>query len=191
MAHSGYDISLAEGKHQGVDTPHHQSIQTSLGPHEELPVESPPSTHLSFPSYFSRVDHRKICDPHLVSLSASRNNSDTSMANPIQLVNVLGDDNNKGLTAEHILHMERSTALLLAKVWKDCDESGDEELTINKPALAVTIPALDDSSPSPDKAPHLQLANVWCDVDNNVDDEELSNIYETPTAPADIQPAHL
>ena len=70
-------------------------------------------------------------------------------------------------------------------------ESGDEGLTINKPALAVIILALDDSSPSPDKAPHLQLADVWCDVDNDVDDEELSNIYKTPTAPADIQSAHL
>ena len=106
------------------------------------------------------------------------------MANPIQLTNVLGNDNNKGLTAEHVLHMESSTALLLAEVWRDCDESGDEELSINELAL-------DDSSPSPNKAPYLQLTNVWCDVDNNVNDKELSNIYKTPTAPADTQLAHL
>jgi hypothetical protein len=174
--HSGYDISLRSGKNQGIDSTV-RSIHTSLGPHEDLPADVPPPTPLSFPPYFSRDDHRISYDPHCLSTSTSDpapapallpttqgdtgpEMPSTGTAHPLQLADIWCDDDGDGSTGEEVMDAVHIPALSLAEAWKECDEQDDEEDDEKELAPA-------DKIPSPGKAQPLQLAEVWCDVDDD------------------------
>src|SRR6202522_2608415 len=54
VPHSGYDISLAEGRQGREDSEGANTVESSLGQHDEIPAEaniSPPSTDLHLPQY--------------------------------------------------------------------------------------------------------------------------------------------
>jgi len=69
VPHSGYDISLADGKPKGVYSSDPTSKFPSTGQYDDVPVDDSfiPPTELHFPKYFSQPDHRRIYDPFQLS----------------------------------------------------------------------------------------------------------------------------
>src|ERR1700678_3668427 len=66
VPHSGYDISLAEGRQGREDSEGANTVESSLGQHDEIPAEAniaPPSTDLHLPQYLSQADHRLVYNP--------------------------------------------------------------------------------------------------------------------------------
>src|SRR5271155_3565719 len=76
VPHSGYDISLAEGRQGREDSEGANTVESSLGQHDEIPAEaniSPPSTDLHLPQYLSQADHRLVYNPFRLSNSVLPN----------------------------------------------------------------------------------------------------------------------
>ena len=72
VPHSGYDISLAEGRQGREDSEGANTVESSLGKHDEMPAEAniaPPSTDLHLPQYLSQADHRLVYNPFRLSNS--------------------------------------------------------------------------------------------------------------------------
>ena len=73
VAHSGYDVSLPEGKPAGEYSEYSAGPSASLHLQHDLPADAsyiPPSTDLQLPEYFSRPDHRRIYNPFRFSNSS-------------------------------------------------------------------------------------------------------------------------
>jgi len=76
VPHSGYDISLAEGRQGREDSEGANTVESSLGQHDEIPAEAniaPPSTDLHLPQYLSQADHRLVYNPFRLSNSVVPN----------------------------------------------------------------------------------------------------------------------
>ena len=74
VQHSGYDISLLEGKPTGEYSKITGGAVQSTMTYDSLPAETsfiPPPTYLKFPQYFSNIEHRRIYNPFQQSIHST------------------------------------------------------------------------------------------------------------------------
>jgi len=74
VAHSGYDISLVDGKLDGWNSDGNSTNLSAIGQYDDMPAEAsllPPPTDLHFPKYFSKHDPRSYDPLNLSTASIS------------------------------------------------------------------------------------------------------------------------
>ncbi|KAF8814635.1 hypothetical protein BYT27DRAFT_7081820, partial [Phlegmacium glaucopus] len=144
--HSGYDVSLVEGRMFGDYTVDPPTVPTSHGQHDDVPAEAslaPPTTDLAIPTYFSRANWLSY-DP-LGGAASS-------------LARYMSDDTHINTPAPLVL---QSLARRTADMWT----SGSDSEIRHAPAPAVAHRLADIWSDGEGSAPAqaLQLAEVWTD----------------------------
>ncbi|KAF8805304.1 hypothetical protein BYT27DRAFT_7213234 [Phlegmacium glaucopus] len=166
--HSGYDLSLVEGKMPGDYTEDLPSPPTSHGRNEDLATEAgvaPPITDLSIPPYLlqhDRVSYNPLGCSTLSLMSPSH-------LIPIIPQDPLPEDLSNILLVMPDLDPEPSApapALALADVWTDSDTSDLEEpLKTRALGLADVWSDVQSSDAEAAPAPALLLADNWSDND--------------------------
>ena len=173
--HSGYDVSLVQGKMEGDYSDGPSSSFSSNNLNEELPGEAlfiPPATDLQLPVYFSKRDIRKYNPLYTGSGSPEPVQTQLELAGSW----LAGSDNNSGMepSGEPV---PVASILNLADCWltRSDHESGSETSGLLEPGLGSSVPvpvnlaktwlAGSDSGPDLSSAsepvPVLNLADSW------------------------------
>lgn len=150
--HSGYDITLPDGRPAGEYSDNPSTISSTTGQHDDLPAEATdqiPTTELHFPRYFSHPEHRRIYDPFTISNSSITPNAQINHPASAQM-------NPSGISIGNGL-------LDLANLWTSSSESG------NIPSVGVT--------PNEKEMDVFDLADAWND---NVQTPPTPTSHEVP-----------
>jgi hypothetical protein len=129
VAHSGYDISLPEGRQVGKDSAGPGTNLSSIGEVEDLPAEasmSPPFTDLRLPKYFKKKDYRIAYNPFQFLPSSSsavlrtRSSSHDMGPDPENLTGNDPVESTEPIEAAPV-HPDFQTILALADMWEEED----------------------------------------------------------------------
>ena len=143
LPHSGYDISLAEGRLGGQESPNPSKDFSSM--EREDPADEnviPPTAHL-FPKYFSQIDHRHVYDPFRLSVPDSPNTA-------------LGSSTGVDIVQKKIPESTEDDILDLVENWND-DENSDESPAAHISPVSKFHPAA-HNSPAPEASPALEAS---------------------------------
>lgn len=148
VPHSGYDISLAEGRQGREDSEGANTVESSLGRREELPAEAtmvPPSTDLHFPKYLSQADHRLVYNPFRLSNSIITNPApEDSHSAPAPVDDVTGTDivdqwssGTPSVHSDEAPAPESASGLGIVEQWSSGSEDGGLAIPVSEDNLAI------------------------------------------------------
>ena len=178
VPHSGYDISLAEGRQGREDSEGANTVESSLGQHDEIPAEaniSPPSTDLHLPRYLSQADHRLVYNPFRLSNSVLPNPApEDSQSAPAPADNM--ETVEQWSSGTPSVHSDKAPAPDTASAIDVVDQwsSGSE----------------DGGSPIPAPQENLAIAEMWSDEEDQEEhsgDELARPSYEASADLSDRQ----
>jgi hypothetical protein len=197
--HSGYDLSLANGRHLGDYSTDAPSDLTSHGQYDEVPADvfmAPPSTDLSLPRYFSDLN-REVYDPlrRPISISTALSSPPIGALPALELADnwSFGSKNSTGIGREirdPIAPASKNDLVLnLADSWMDDEGHQNDNYPERATALQlaedwrdsdaeISPPAFDN--PASAQAAALALADAWTEGDSgNERCQELGTVQET------------
>ena len=159
--HSGYDVSLAQGKMEGEYSDGPSNSFSLNNPNEELPGEAlfiPPATDLQLPVYFSKRDIRKYNPLYTSSGSPEPVQTQLELAG-----SWLAGSDNKSRMEPSSEPVPVASILNLADCWltRSDHDSGSETSGLLEPGSGSSVKVPVPSSGMLIPVPVLNLAKTW------------------------------
>src|ERR1700678_232761 len=178
VPHSGYDISLAEGRQGREDSEGANIVESSLGQHDEMPAEAniaPPSTDLHLPQYLSQADHRLVYNLFRLSNSV--------------VPNPAGEDSQSALAPADNMETVKQWSSGTPSVHSDKAPAPETASAINV-VDQWSSGSEDGGSPIPAPEENLAIAEMWSDEEDQEEhsgDELARPSYEASADLSDQQ----